>query len=384
MHGSEVCHGQIVAGVLVPGENAVMRGFTMSIVLFALSCTVYAGSGSWRGEVVLETDHGMGGAAVGDLDAKSPGNEVVVVNGAGEIWLVRRLAQGWQPERIYSGGGELIMCAIGDADPRYEGNEFVGVGMVSGEESSSGAGQILVVHKEGRGWSAEPVFRDNHMLHGVAIGDVSSRHQGNEIVACGFDHRVTLLHFQDGIWEDETIYVGSDRMKIVVVVDILPEHEGLEVVACGSDGKVVVLWEGKLGWHHEVIFSDPVGQSRVAIGQRGVLIGGDKGKVTLCRRQDGEWLHEFITRDTGKIRGVAIADVDCIHSGPELYACGYSRNVAQLIQDDEGFWRLRVIFTAKRPLHHLVAGEFDPAHPGPELVTCGHGGRLIAIFPDGE
>ena len=361
-----------------------MREFAVLTMVWLFACASYAMGGPWRSEVLLETEQGMGGAAIGDLDPDSPGNEVAVVNGAGEAWLVRRLAQGWQPERIYSGRGELIMCAIGDADPRYSGNEFVGVGMVSGEESSIGAGQVLVIHREGRGWSAEPAFRDNHMLHGVAIGDVSSRHQGNEIVACGFNHRVTLLHLQDGIWEDETIYVGSDRMKIVIIADVLPEHEGLEVVACGSDGKVVVLWEEGRGWRHEIVFSDPVGQSRVAVGQPGVLIGGDKGKVTLCRRQDGQWLHEFITRDTGKIRGVAIADVDPSRPGPETYACGYSRNVAQLTQDDDGFWTLSVIFTAKRPLHHLVAGEFDLAHPGPELVTCGHGGRLIAIVPDAK
>jgi hypothetical protein len=190
-----------------------------------------------------------------------------------------------------------------------------------------------------------------------------------------------LLHFDQGRWRPETIYVANDRMKIAVIADVLPEREGLEVLVSGSDGNVVLLWEDRLGWRHDIVFSDPVGQSRVAAGEPGVLVGGDKGKVTLARRQGERWVAEFITRDTGKIRGVAIADADGAVPGAELYACGYSKNVMQLVRDEHGFWTSKVIFTARRPLHHLVAGDVDPAHPGPELVTCGHAGRLLVLSP---
>lgn len=336
---------------------------------------------AWHAEVLLETEHGMGGAAIGDLDLTSPGNEVVVANAAGEVWMVRRVGDAWRPVRIHRGDGELIMCAIGDVDPRHAGEEFVGVGMVRGQESLSGAGQVVVIGRDGDDWIATQVFRDSHMIHGVAVGDVSARLPGNEIVACGFNHRVTLIAFDAGAWRSEVIHVGNDRMKIAAVADVLPERDGLEVVVAGSDGSVVLLWEGRLGWRHEIVYSDPVGQSRVACGPPGILIGGDLGKVTLAHRRDGRWTAEALARDSGKIRGVAIADVDEDVPGPELYACGYSQNLMRLTRDDDGFWRSMIVFTAKRPLHHLVAGDIDRAHPGSELVTCGHGGRLIALFP---
>ena len=335
----------------------------------------------WTADVLLKSEHGMDGAAVGDLDPESAGNEVVVVNTAGEAWMARHAGDGWRPERIHKGDGELIMCAIGDVDPRHAGNEFVGVGMVRGQESLEGPGQVLMIGKDGSTWTATQVFEDSHMIHGVAVGDVSSRTVGSEIVACGFNHRVTLLSRDGKQWQHEVVYVGNDRMKIAVVADVLPKREGLEVVVSGSDGNVVVLWESRLGWKHEIIYSDPAGQSRVACGAPGVLIGGDKGKVTLAQRKDGRWTAECLARDSGKIRGVAIADVDNHVPGPELYACGYSQDVMQLVPDTDGFWRSRVIFAAERPLHHLVAGDIDAAHPGPELVTCGHAGRLIALFP---
>lgn len=358
-----------------------MRVCTSLAVLCVVVQVAYPEGSTWKSRILLESEHGLGGAAVGDIDPNSPGNEVVTVNAAGEVWLVRRGETGWRTERIHKGDGELIMCAIGDVDPRYSGNEFVGVGMVTGQESRTGPGQALLIRRENNGWSALPIFTDDHMIHGVAIGNVSARHPGNEIVVCGFNHRVTLLYFDEGQWQHETIYVGNDRMKVAVVADVLPDRNGLEVVVCGSDGNAVVLWEGQLGWHHDVIYSDPHGQSRVAAGNLGVLIGGDKGKVSFASRQSGAWVAEVVARDAGRIRGVAIADVEAGVPGAEFYTCGYSRNVLQLVRDEQGFWTSKVIFTAQRPLHHLVAGDIDPTHPGPELVTCGHGGRLIALFP---
>lgn len=359
-----------------------MRIIVLLTALCGLAREAQGQDACWKSQVLLECDQGMGGGAIGDLDPDTPGPEVTAVNAAGEVWLVRRTENGWRPQRIYTSTGELIMCAIGDVDPRHRGCEFVGVGMVTGRESSTGPGQVLQIHKHGDEWIGDPVFTDDHMIHGVAVGDVSRHHQGNEIVVCGFSHRVNLLSFDEGRWKHETIYVGNDRMKIAVIADVLSEREGLEVLVCGSDGQVVVLWEGKLGWRHDVIFSDPVGQSRVAAHDCDVLIGGDKGKVTWARRRDSRWLPEFVVRDTGKIRGVAIADIDADHPGVELYSCGYSRRVTKSVWNDQGFWTSEVIFSAERPLHHLLAGEFEPTHAGPELLTCGHGGRLIALYPD--
>ena len=358
-----------------------MRFYTFFLIVGLIVQTAHSQERAPQVEVLLESEHGMGGAAIGDLDPQNPANEVVVVNAAGEVWMVRHTGDGWRPERIYKGDGELIMCAIGDVDPRHPGNEFVGVGMVRGQESLSGPGQVLLIHNDEGKWIAGQIFQDSHMIHGVAIGDVSTRSAGNEIVACGFNHSVTLLSFDGTQWRHNAIYVGNDRMKFAAIADALPDRDGLEIVVCGSDGSAVVLWEGRLGWHHEIVHSDPVGQSRVACGDPGILIGGDKGKVTLANRQDGRWTPEVLARDSGKIRGVAIADVDIDAPGPELYASGYSRNVMQLVQDADGFWRSKIVFTADRPLHHLVAGEIDEAHPGLELVTCGHGGRLVALIP---
>ena len=356
-------------------------------LLFVIAVTVepaHPQGPPWRTDVLLESEHGMGGAAIGDLLPDMPGNEVAAVNAAGEAWVVWRAGDEWRSDLIYKGEGELIMCAIGDVDPDCAGSEFVGVGMVYGEESTVGPGQVVVVSRDNGQWRATQAFQDTHMIHGVAIGDVSSRTAGNEIIACGFNHRVTLLSLDGGRWHSEVIYVGNDRMKIAAVADVLPEHDGLEVVVSGSDGNVVVLWEDKLGWKHEVIYSDAAGQSRVACGAIGVLIGGDKGKITLAQRSNGRWTTECLARDSGKIRGVAIADVDETIPGEELYACGYSRNVTRLVRDADGFWSSRVIITDRKPLHHLVAGDIDPTHPGAELVTCGHGGRLMVLKPRGS
>lgn len=87
-----------------------------------------AEEGAWQADVLIESEHGMGGAAIGDLDPECPGNEIVAVNAAGEVWMARRTGDGWRSERIYKGDGELIMCAIGDVDPIHPGDELITCG----------------------------------------------------------------------------------------------------------------------------------------------------------------------------------------------------------------------------------------------------------------
>ncbi len=335
----------------------------------------------WPARVLIQSDRGLGGAAIGDLLPESAGNEVAAVDAGGAVWLARRSGDDWSAGVVHRGTGELIMGAIGDVDPHVPGNEFVGVGMVEGAESLTGPGHAVLLHRTGDDWHAREIFRDDHMLHGVAIGDVVPEHAGNEVVVCGFSHRVTLLRSTGEAWAPETIYVANDRLKIVQIGDVLPERPGNEVLVCGTDGQVVVLWRDRLGWKHEVVLADARGQSRIALSDGEVLIGGDAGKVTLARRVDGAWRTTFLFRDFAKMRGVVIADLDGSQSGSEYYACGYSGRVTQVCPQPDGCWLSRTIFTAERPLHHLLAGEVDAAHPGPELVTCGHGGTLYLIEP---
>lgn len=359
-----------------------MRAF-LSVGVLLLIALSSADAASWRSEVLLESSCDMGGAAIGDLLPESPGNEVAVVNSKGEVWVVRRAGAEWKGERLLKCKGELIMCAIGDVDPRHKGNEVVAVGMVEGEESLGGPRQAVVLHREGDKWVGERAFEDDHMIHGVAIGDICPRHKGNEVVLCGFNHRVRVVAFRKDRWRQKTVYVANDRMKIAADADILPERPGQEAVVSGSDGKAVVLWAGKLGWHHEIVYTDRAGQSRVAVGQPGILIGGDKGKVTLASRAGKQWQTELLGRDAHKIRGVAVGDVDPTREGSEINACGYSARLTQYTRTPKGFWSTKVVFSTQKPLHHLVLGVFIAKHPGPELLTCGHGGKLIAVYPQG-
>lgn len=354
---------------------------TWAFTLITLASAIATADQPWRTEVLYQSNHGFSGAAIGDLDPALAGNEVAVVNELGEAWLIGRDGAQWQAQRIHAGGGEMIMAAIGDVDPQRPGNEFVGAGMAAGRESEQGAGQLTLVHKEGDQWKSEVLYRDERLLHGVAIGDVCAAHPGAEVIAASFTHRVQLLCRDGDRFQPETIYVANDRLKIVLAADVLPDRPGLEVLATGGDGRPQVLWEGNLGWRHETLFEDAFGQSRITCGEGGVLVGGDGGKVTLMRRREGRWQSEFLGRDTAKIRGVVLADIDPRVPGVEAYACGYSGNVTQYTQTSAGFWRSRVLYSDPRSLHHLLVGEFDARHEGVELVTCGHGGRVIGLYP---
>jgi hypothetical protein len=339
---------------------------------------VSAHATSWHAETILESEHGVGGVAIGDVDPDHAGNEVVAVNDIGEVWLICRADDGWRSERIHIAGGELIMCAIGNVDPTTPGNEIVAVGMVEGPESTAGRGQVVVLGRDSAGWRATSVFIDTHMIHGVAVGDVAVRYAGNEIIACGFNHRVTLIHRDGDSWTSEVVYVGNDRLKNADIGRIVPDRPGMDVVVGGSDGRIVMLHEGELGWVHEIVLDDVAGQSRVTANGTSVLAGGDDGTVTLLTRTDAGWQRDVIGRDAKKIRGVALTDIDG-DAELEAFSAGYSGNVIAYDRDADGNWSRSVVYSDARPLHHLVAGELDAAHSGLELVAAGHSGNVVLL-----
>ncbi|QDU54928.1 hypothetical protein [Aeoliella mucimassa] len=363
--------------------NALSRfGFALVLsLILASSVLAQETTTTWRAEVLLAADFEMGSVSIGDLDPALPGNEVVVATQSGEAWMLALQFDRWVSQRIAKSTGEILMGAIGDADPTHPGNEFVGVGMVHGPESLEGPGQATMAWKQGDDWHSRVIYTDDRMLHGVGIGDVDKA-PGTEVIVTGFSHRVQVLKHRETEFAGEVVYVANDRMKVVLPAEVLAEHSGLELLTTGSDGCPQVLWQGELGWCHQTIMADPWGQSRITSGPAGIVIGGDGGKVTLATRKNDGWQTEVVGRDTAKIRGVVLSDLDPAVDGPEIYSCGYSGRVLQFTQTSEGYWQSRVIHSGDQTLHHLLVGEFDARHEGPELVTCGHGGKLIALYPE--
>ena len=88
-----------------------------------------------------------------------------------------------------------------------------------------------------------------------------------------------------------------------------------------DDGK---FWDGS-AWEPTILWTDPVGLARVAVGDcdpdnggKEIVVGSDSGKVYLIKGSGKNWDAIELFTDTDKNRGVWIGDVDPFHPGNEI------------------------------------------------------------------
>lgn len=320
----------------------------------------FAGDTWWRTEVAFETGDKFGGCAIGDVDPQHPGNEIAVVAGSGAITVVGRTEGGWTCATIPAPAGEMIQCAIGDADPERPGNELVVVGMASGGEESGGPGVALLVFKDADGsWKSERIFHDEALVHGVAIG-------AGEVFVAGFSRQAHRVARESGKWKSERIAPLPGDGKSVAV------HEGAVYVAC-TDGTLLRIARDGDAWTSSAADERPAGRARLGTSPLGVVVSDDDGVLSLL----GSGGRVELFKDTAKLRGAVMADLDPSAPGLEAATAGYSGRLVVLYRR-EGGYEARPLFVDLHKFHHVAAGDLTEG-PGLELAACGYAGRLYVL-----
>ncbi len=316
--------------------------------------------GGWERVVLHEVGEKLGCCAVGELDGVAETLEVALVDEKGGVHVAH--ADGSGGRRIAQVGGEMIQCAVGQADPATPGVEIVVVGMQSGPETPAGPGRAHVLRRvEGGDWMAEPIFDDDALLHAVAVGE-------GEVFVGGYSQKLyQLVCDPTGVWNSFLVADLPGAAKNAVMA-----RDGV-VVAC-TDGSVVLVRHTAVGWDSEVLHHRNAGRARL----------GHAGPALVCADDDGAfwWIGgggEAIElhRERQKLRGAVLADLDPLVEGLEAATAGYGRIVRVFRRDGPGrAWRGAVISEEPDKIHHLAAGDLDPA-PGTELVCVGFAGELV-------
>jgi hypothetical protein len=333
------------------------------VVLWACTASPPPG-GPWKSEIALEAGKKLGGCAVGDLDPRHPGNEIVAVAGDGSVYLAWRDGNAWKNEVIYRAGGEMIQCAIGDVNPERPGNELIVVGMEKGGEEEGGAGAAHVVYRDEDGWKGELVFRDKALIHGVCAAEGGA-------VMVGFSRMAHRLTRNAGAWKVEPMGpLPADGKAALAFGDAV-------VVACNNG------WLGGFeptdhGWKTVDMDKRPAGRSRLGSDGKRAIVADDDGTLSIAG-PDGS---TEIYRDSAKLRGAVLADLDPSRPGLEAATAGYSMKVTLLHRDGEK-WVPRTLYEDTAGFHHLAAGDVD-GRPGLELVACGYSGKLVVLTRTGS
>lgn len=318
----------------------------------------------WTTDVVAELGRKLGGCAVGDVDERHAGAEIVAVDVDGRVYVAHRDASGaWHDEVAVQLTGEAIQCAIGDVLPAHDGLEIVTVGKLEGDEDSPGPGAVHVVHRSGEGWVARRVFDDDALVHAI---DIVPGDDGDAVLVAGYTDIAYLLRADgDAMTSEALADVGGDA-KAALWID-----DDRMAVGCAT-GALVLLERDGDAWTTRTIHQAPSSQARLARGPDGsVLACRNDGALALVTTDgDVATLH----RESGRLRGAVAADLEPEREGLELATTGYSGNITLLRRGDDG-WQTETIPADDDRLHHLAVGEVDGL--GPVLVACGYGGRLV-------
>jgi hypothetical protein len=200
----------------------------------------------------------------------------------------------------------------------------------------------------------------------VCIGDVDDALRGNEVVTVGFSNNATVLHRDGDGWRKViALPLGSPGKTAVFF------RGGAAVACAGGTVTVVEKKEGDV-WETAVINESDAGRARIATDGHRILVACDDGGLRLL----DEGLTTEIYRETDKLRGAVLADLDPYVDGIEAATAGYGKTMTVLYPGEDKWTPVTLVRDTGR-FHHLTCGELLEAGAGKELVGCSYSGRVI-------
>jgi hypothetical protein len=248
---------------------------------------IYGSGDNWKSAVIFTNEDSMlHGAAVGDLDLTSDGDELIVMSFGFDVKMLTWTGPAdtdWTSTFMWRGEGKVRKGIIDDVNPFHSGNELVVVDK---------SGNCTMISGSGTTWTAKTLWKDPGTpgLARVAIGDADTSISGKEIVVGGDSNNVGIIWREGDTWKGKVIFTDTDKIRGTGIGDIDPVSAGNEIA----------------------VFSY-------------------SKKVTLLTRSGSDWKAETIFVDTGRSNDLALGEFDPEHTGQELMIGGYSNNVTMIM-----------------------------------------------------
>jgi len=198
-------------------------------------------------------------------------------------------------------------------------------------------------------------------VHGVAIRD-------GVLYLTGFDEQLHALTRQSGDWLGPSTALGTPAKALVASAQIAGQPTAGALVAC-TNGEVQLVPRGSSGHGRRVLDRRGFGRARVDSRDGMFAVADDDGTLSLG---DGA-----VFKDTDKLRGAVIAELDPETPGFELACAGYSGNVTVLTRQGST-WVPQVVHREPDRIHHLTRADLD-GDGIDELVAASYSGNLLVI-----
>jgi hypothetical protein len=369
---------------------------TIMLLLPALLANISVGparaavGNPWYIKTVATERQSIYDMAIGEFDPNCPGMEIVVTGGAGIV--NEYCSQTFHVKPLFQALRTQEGVAIGDVDSRYKGNEVLSVGL---------DGLVHVLHREANGaWVSETVWDSNGLINGVTVGEFNATHPGLEI-ALAIDNAHFAILNQDpkvpGGWAVFRLTVQQVPITNMMVysADIIPDYIGDEILLGSFSGDLFMIrWDApNATWNITSIWRADYAILGVGFGADVVPeIPGPElyvsqlfGNVTMLYLNGTKWMNQTVYHDktNNPVYMSLPVDVDPRYPGPEVVSVGISPNL-HVSRYSDGNWTTEEIVDPTgqdrlKLLYDLDVGELDGTHPGPEMIVGGINQNLVSI-----
>lgn len=352
-----------------------------------------AADAGWGAITAWQGDKPVLRVETGRPDAATPGRQVVGVDDAGRVILVRFDGAKATATELFKHGVRLIGLAIADVDPAVPGEEIYAGGFLTpgtGEEKGKG-GVVFQVVVGADGAKVREVWRGGatQFVHAIGVAPAGPRGRPAGLVIADYAGIVSFLApaAAPAPWTATTLHeepadVGVEDRKAKEVQVLATTKAGAVRALVLMKGGRAVLVDVDAPRTGRVVLEEAGGLSRACDdGAGGAYVCGYEGRVVRLVADGDALKPEVVYTDPAKgLRGVARGTFPC-PSGAQgtLAVYGYAQVCRVLVPGTEV--RAIDVFRDTANGHGLVAAELVAGNGGDELVVASYSNRIVVLTP---
>jgi len=335
----------------------------------------------------------VNGVAVGDVDVRFPGDELVFWN-ASRIFVIYNVTGGAKRETLYAHSATpsnpLAGLAIADFDPERKGKEIIAV---------TANGTVLLLWRDAASWKSahvadlpwpSPVWTTRAMVG--ARFDASSPAAELVIVGEYFDwptlnrtgRALVVSRVNNVTWQVSVAYTAAQPLLCAAAGDLIQAHPGLELLTAGEGAAVKALAVTNGSWSATNVFTWSRVISSITIGNINASSPGYEvglvlnGEGFLLSYNGSIWKPSQIRLSPPMpviLQTLIACDVDPFHPGDELLGLGAStvtgESVLVVLACNELPWTGRVLLVLPKDYVTVTQpATFDFSRAGMEIVIA--------------
>jgi len=226
VHFLDTCHFADVLDTY-PGDEVIVGGGTGKLY------AIYMDGDMFGSMTIADLGWSITDVTSTDMDPDLAGIEVYASNSLGGLFMVHRGPDGiWTRSLVHNEGKNIYGIESGELEPGF--NVIV---------TASWAQRVGILYHDS-GYIFEPIYQEEWMILGCAIGDIDPSHKHNEVLSFSQLKRLTMIYRDDpgvvidGPFDSTSVYPG-EKVELPFNVRSVGGYKGdYTIEAIGLEGSI--------------------------------------------------------------------------------------------------------------------------------------------------